>query len=205
MPTVTQNASAVVIVTPPEAPDDLVVTVDALKRNCGFATSETDLDDVFRDLILDATDYVEEAARTFLRPVTVDEQFESFPCGGNVFRLSRAPVRSLTGMTYYDVDGAIQTFDGASYAGWLDHNPPVVSLLGTAAWPATQYGRMPAVTIRYEAGPETVAGAKRGLYRAVMLIATATYQNQDGRERSGPLVIPDAATAMILATAQRGL
>lgn len=206
MPAVTQIASAVVIVTPPEAPDDLVMTVDALKRNCGFATSDTDFDDVFRDLILDATDYVEEAARTFMRPVTVDEQFEYCPAGTGAFRLSRCPVRAITSVTYVDTEGDTQTLASTAYSAWLAHNPPLVGAV-TNAWPSTKPGIMPAATIRYTAGPETVDAAtiSRGLYRAVMLIATATYQNGDGRERSGPLVIPDAATAMILATAKRGL
>lgn len=198
-------ASAVVLVTPPEAPNDLVITVDALKSNCGFASSETDYDETFRDLILQSTDYVEEAARTFLRPVTVDEEFEVFPYGSIPIRLSRDPVRSLTSLTYVDSDGVEQTMDTSGYRGWLAHNPPLVYVAASQSWPITQYGYFPAVTVRYEAGPVAVSGAKYGLIAAVKLIATATWNNRDGREREGPLVIPPAAHSLILATAKRGL
>lgn len=207
MPAVQNIPSSVSIVTPPTAPDDLPITIDALKLNCGFGESDTALDSVFRSLILESTDYVEEASRCYLRPVVVDEFFEFIPSNSLAFRLSRYPVRSITSIKYYDLDGVLQTMSTDDYNGWLSYNPPLVCRKGQTVWPSTQYGTIPAVTIRYAAGPVNVdeGNNKFGLIAAVKLIATATYQNGDGRERSGPLVIPEAAKSLIMATAMRGL
>lgn len=199
--------SSVAIVTKPSPPDDLVITVDELKLNCGFSSLDTDLDLIFRNLILESTNYVEEAARCFLRPVTVNESFERFPEGFKQIRLSRYPVRSIVSFSYVDYAGVTQTLvAGTDYSTWLDYNPPLVCRLGTNRWPYTKPGYIPALTIQYQAGPATViSDPQYGLNRAIKLIATATYQNEDGRERKGPLIIPPAAMSMILATGKRGL
>lgn len=197
--------SSIVVVTPPAAPDDLVITVDALKKNCGFASTDTDFDDVFRRLILEATDYVENAARCYLRPFVIDEQFEYFPYGTNPIRLSREPVRSITSVSYKDETGVTQTMDAADYQTWLSHNPPLVSPTGGECWPDTDQNALQAMTVRYAAGPVSVSADYRPtLVNAVMLIATATWNNADGKERHGPLVTPPRALDLIQAGAIKG-
>jgi hypothetical protein len=64
-----------------------------------------------------------------------------------------------------------------------------------------------AAVVARAAGPATVDEGNNpfGLIAAIKIIAQATYQNGDGRERSGTLVIPEAAKSLILATAMRGL
>lgn len=197
--------SAIRIVESPTAPNDLCFTIDVLKRNCGYPASETDFDDLFRDLILASQDYVEEAARTFLRPVTVAEEFACFPRDGWPIRLGREPVREILSVGYRDADDADALMMSADFTPWLAHNPPLVRAVLNNAWPTTRDGYMPALTVTYKAGPETVAAQTRHtLVNAVKLIASANWQNQDGRERSGPLVIPEAATSLILAGGRRG-
>lgn len=197
--------SAIRIVESPTAPNDLCFSIDVLKRNCGFATAETDFDDLFRDLILMAQDHVEDAARTFLRPVVVAEEFAGFPSTNVELRLGREPVREVISVVYRNADDEDATMNVADYHAWVSHNPPLVRSRGGAAWPSTLYGYLPAVTVTYAAGPETVAtNTRHALVNAVKLIATATWQNQDGREKSGGLVIPDAVHSLLMAGARRG-
>lgn len=197
--------SAIRLVESPTAPNDLSVTVEVAKRNSGYATSDTDFDDLFRDLILSAQDYVEEAARTYLRPVTVAEEFARFPPDGGAFRLGREPVRDVLSVVFRNVDDEDETMATADYQAWASHNPPLVVTKGLAVWPSSLPGALPAVTVTYTAGPETVAANTRHtLIQAVRLIVSATWQNQDGREKSGGLVIPDAVHSLIMAGAKRG-
>lgn len=195
-----------VVVTEPTPPDDMVITVDELKLNCGFSTFDTDFDSLFRSLVLEATQYVEDAARQFLRPVVVEESFERFPGGNKHIRLSRGPVRSVVSLTHVDSNGVTQTLvQGIDYGTWLNYNPPMITRIGMTRWPVVKAGYTPALTVTYNAGPATVTTKPNfGMIAAIKMIATATYQNQDGRERRGPLIIPPAAMSMIHATAPRG-
>lgn len=197
--------SAIRLVESPTAPNDLCVTVEVAKRNSGYATSDTDFDDLFRDLILMAQDYVEEAARTYLRPVTVAEEFARFPCDGGAFRLGREPVRDVLSVVFRNEDDEDETMATADYQAWVSHNPPLVRMKNENLWPTPLTGALPAVTVTYTAGPETVAtNTRHALLQAVRLIVATTWQNQDGREKSGGLVIPDAVHSLIMAGAKRG-
>ena len=89
-------------------PNDLCITVGELKSNVSFVDT-TELDFNIRNLLLAAQDYVENAANTFLTPVTVTETWQGFPGNLAPFELSAEPVRSLTSLTYMDINGVSQT------------------------------------------------------------------------------------------------
>lgn len=183
----------------PSAPNDLAVTIDTVKEECGFPTSDTDQDSLFRSLIIQAQNYVEEAAREFVRPVTVTEKIDAFPEGKIPIRLSR-PCRSLTSVVYVDENGATQTVLASNYSTWLTHTPPLISAKGSTPWPTTSSDELAAVTITYESGPASVSAAKPALLQAVILICKETWQKGDRND----LAIPPQAKDMIAIVSGRG-
>lgn len=193
-----------IVTTAAVAPNDLAVSIDAIKEECGYSSADTDNDATFRAMILQAQDYVEEAGRTLLRPVVVTERLECFPAYYSPIRLSREPCRSITSVSYVNEAGATIAMDASDYKTWLEHSPPLVAPVGGETWPTTDARELQAVTIVYAAGPTTVADIRPSLLAAVTLIVKATWNNQDGRNREGELAIPQAAKDLIAASARRG-
>ena len=188
-------------ITRPAAPLDLCVTVAEVKTNAG-AIEDTSEDALIGMMIRSAQSYVETKAETILNPSTVVERFSGFPCGN--LELSREPVRSVTSLTYVDVDGAEQSMASDKRQQWLDHNPPLICPIGTEPWPLTKPGALGPVTVTYLAGPANAVDARSEFKLAVLVIATATYEHRDAFLRNSELKVPDIVRQMIEAGARRG-
>jgi len=184
------------------APNDLCVTVQELKSNVSMVDT-MDLDFNIRNMLLAAQDYVEGAANTFLTPVTVAETWPGFPGAVEPFELSTEPVRSLTSITYLDVNGVSQTITNSQpllNAPLPRIYPPVNSY-----WPNTMAGNFAPITIVYEAGPATTTQARPTLRAAVLTLASQNFEFASGWTKQGPLVVSPMVLAMITAGMKRGL
>lgn len=102
---------------------------------------------------------------------TYDVGFDAFVPGGT-FILPRWPVQSVTSMTYIDANGATQTLATSVYQTDLRSMPARVALASGQTWPATQTGRLGAVTVRFVAGygllPDAVPAPIRAAIKALV-------------------------------------
>lgn len=184
------------------APNDLCVTVQELKSNVSMVDTN-DLDWNIRNMLLAAQDYVEGAANTFLTPVTVAEVWPGFPGAVVPFMLSTEPVRSMTSMTYIDVNGVSQTL--TNYQAILNAPRPMIYPAPNAYWPNTMVGNVAAVSLVYEAGPVTPAKARPTLRAAVLTLASENFEFASGWTKQGALVVSPMVSSMISAGMKRGL
>lgn len=112
-------------------------------------------------------------------------KLDAFPKGREPIELPRAPLQSVTSVTYLDTDGVTQTWSDTEYtvdapAGdtplpgrvypSLDENYPTVT------------GHVPdAVTIEYVAGYESRAVVPDGIKATLLLMIGDLYENREGQ------------------------
>lgn len=110
--------------------------------------------------------------RAFLTQTCV-ERFHCFPCD---FELDRAPVQSITSITYIDTDGAEQTLSPAAYDVDLYSLPARICPAYGYTWPVT-YPRQNAVVVTYVAGWASVDDVPEGVKQAISLMADFKFDN----------------------------
>lgn len=128
----------------------------------------------FTRIIAAARGFVETLANVVMIERVFDWRMDRFPCGKIV--LPRAPLQSVTSITYRDGDDAVQTLDSAEYRVVTDSVRGFVESVD--GWPST-YNRSAAVTVRFVAGfgdlPEDVPQTLR---QAVLLAAAHMFENK---------------------------
>ncbi len=93
--------------------------------------------------------------------------------------IPRAPLQSVTSITYLDSDGNTQTWDASNYRVDTDSTPGRITPAFGATWPGTR-GVTGDVTIKFVAGhgsgsPITYAGEIDGLFHAMKLLMEHLY------------------------------
>lgn len=184
------------------APNDLCITVQELKSNVSMVDT-MELDFNIRNLLLAAQDYVENASNSFLTPVTVTETWQGFPGSLSPFELSCEPVRSLTSLTYIDINGVSQTLTNLQTI--LNAPRPLIYPPTATIWPPAMAGNFAPITIVYEAGPATVAGARSTLRAAVLALASQNFEFGSGQTKQGPLRVSPMVESLISAGMKRGI
>ena len=136
-------------------------------------------DDTYIDtLVKTARMHVEMVTGRSLINQTLDESFDAFPASG--FILGRAPVSSVTSVTYYDEDETSAVVTSSLYQKDLTRSPAKVLLLPGSTWPTTTLRRSSGVVIRYVAGyGATSASVPAPLVHAVKLIVADLYRNRE--------------------------
>jgi len=136
---------------------------------------------------------------------TWDLKLRRFPAGGIPIRLPKAPLQSITSISYVDANGTTQTWDAANYsadapAGEFADRGLLVPDYGVI-YPATQ-GHIFDVTVRLVAGYGAAAAVPEGLVEAVRLLVAHRYDTRT------PVVtgtvaarIPDSVQALLNAYA----
>jgi uncharacterized phiE125 gp8 family phage protein len=129
----------------------------------------------------------QECGRAFVTQ-TLTLYLESFPRGRAAIPLPRPPLQSVTWVKYYDGDGVQQTLSGALYHVATGGEPGRIAPVGSAYWPAVQYGRPEAVEIRYVAGYGLAADVPNEAKAAILMILSERRDNP-----AGGLAIPPGA------------
>lgn len=109
----------------------------------------------------------------------------------------RAPLQSVTSITYLDSDGAQQTLAGATYRVDAYSIPARLALGYAQSWPAL-YGVVNAATVRFVAGYGDAAQDVPAPIRQAILLLTAELYEQ--RQESVPLAFsgtPFGVTALL--------
>lgn len=135
--------------------------------------------------ILAARQWVEQVTGRALAVQTLELSLDSFPCGA--ITLPRAPVASITSITYTDSAGVTQTVPATDYLLDAARPIPVVVPAYGKAWPASR-GDAGNVKVRFVAGE---AQPPQPLRQALLLLVS-----QWNEEREAPSANP-AVDALI--------
>ena len=102
--------------------------------------------------------------------------FDEFP--EYHMRITKSPMTSVTAITYYDADGALQTLSASDYQVDSVSEPARIALAPTASWPATEAARLNAVRVEFVAGV-AVADVPKSYKQAIMMAAAHFYANRE--------------------------
>lgn len=136
----------------------------------GQVRMHTRIDDIAEDaLVLDyigtARETIEQWTGLLLRSCTMTLTLEAFE---SPILLPRAPVTSITSITYTDSDGDAQTVAGADYSLRKSGDQYSIVLAAGAAWPSIEAGSLIDVAVVAGYGPHDLPGDIRAvLYRMV--------------------------------------
>lgn len=169
------------------------------------------MDDVTADdsliaaLVTAAREYIEGATARALVTQTLRTKIDGFPASDDAIRLPRAPVQSVSSVTYLDSDGATQTMSASDYVALLDLEPAEVALAADASWPTTSEQRG-AVTVTYVAGYGAAGVVPQAIKQAILLLVGHWYANREAvAPGQGVSEIPMGAQALISMYAVRSV
>lgn len=109
--------------------------------------TDTALDGEIEMTIKALTRYVEQVTGRSIIHRTLQQVLDAFP---SAIRLDYSPISEVLFVRYFDESGVEQTLDPQDY--YLDAVNSYLVPAPDAAWPATQSGRINAVTVEYVAG-----------------------------------------------------
>lgn len=170
----------------------MAISLAQAKAHC--RVDDTDSDAVITGFIRAATEYVSERTGLTLQPTTLQYRADRWSCLGGWrsswwLQLPRSPVRDVTAITYFDVDGIEQTIAPSSYS-WEPTNSGAYIWFGkTYSLPALEAGRPSAVRVMFEAGFNDPADNDTGsdpslilperLQQAMLLLIGHWFENRE--------------------------
>jgi|MDTE01.1.fsa_nt_gb uncharacterized phiE125 gp8 family phage protein len=158
------------------APTAEPVTLAELKEQLRIEISTTEDDTFLEGLIASSRQAVEALLGKVLIDQTVVAKLNEFP-KEEYFELPTPPVSSVTSITYYDDDNAIQTLASADYS-LNDYCDPQRIVRNTDVdWPTT-YDRWDAITVTYQAGYATASAVPASIKTVIKMLAAETYENR---------------------------
>lgn len=160
--------------TPPAA---AVVTVEEAKAH--LRVDEAADDSYITALVAKATQAAERYCdRAFIAQDWVLE-LDAFPTCTKLIKVPLPPLVSVTSLDYVDADGADQVLAPADYQV-SKRSPAVIAPAPGKSWPATQAGRLDAVTIEFKAGYGNAADAvPKPIHHAILLLVAHWYENRE--------------------------
>lgn len=95
-----------------------------------------------------------------------------------MLRLGRAPVISLTSITYVDMNGATQTLDPTKYQVDLATEPARILPVYGSYWPVVR-PQLAAVTVTYQAGYGAASAVPDAIKHAMRILISHWYENRE--------------------------
>ena len=134
-------------------------------------------------LIAAARQHVEAVTGRALLTQTWDLVLPGFPLSG-VIELPKAPLQSVTSITYVDPDGVLRTLDPSQYLVQTPAGPHAapgrITRPPNVAWPATEASRLDAVMVRFVAGyGSSGADVPEAIRQALLLLIGHWYENRE--------------------------
>lgn len=130
-------------------------------------------------LIKAATREVERLTSRQIINATWDLKLDRFPCGydSRIF-IPKAPLSSVTSITYTDAAGDSQTLATSVYKVITSREPGEIHLKYGQSWPTT-YSEAEVVTVRFVAGyGATVSAVPEGIRQAILLLVDHWFENR---------------------------
>lgn len=162
-------------------------------------------DDTYLGTLIEAArDLAERQTGLALLTQTWRETFDWFPSRNRTghdaaaFDIARAPLISVSSITYYDENGDQQTVDSSLYVVDTDNRlRPRVTLAHGQSWPGIQ-NRPNAVSITYVAGyGATSASVPPAIRHAVLLMLGHWYENREAVSEKSMSEPPFAVRALL--------
>lgn len=168
------------------APADEPVTPDDLKLHARIDDDIVADDDYLETLISLAREHIEHLTGVAMIHQTWRITLDAFPSDDAPIYLPRAPLSSVTSVTYLDEDGASQTLAAADYSAETATDPASwpnqISLAYNESWPSTRVIR-DAVTITAVFGfGANASDVPRDLAHAVRMLALFWYEHRAAAE-----------------------
>ena len=162
------------------------ITLDEAKDQCNVARANGSQDPWFKATIKAATDYVQRYTSRQLVNATFDFQLDMFPCGVEPIYLPRAPLSSVTSVTYLDTSNVSTVWSSGDYRVITSTDPGKITLGYQEVYPAT-YSVSGAITVRFVAGyGSTAASAPDSLKAAIKLLISHWFENRSPVGTVGP-------------------
>ncbi len=163
------------ILTLQTAPTTEPITLTEAKSHCRV-TSDDD-DTLLTTLIKTARLHVEGITNRSLITQTWDLYLSSF-CDTQII-LPRAPLSSVTSVSYYDTGGALQVWDSSNYVvdtdSWQGRIYPVYN----GNWPSDVRGYEKDIVIRFVAGYGAASAVPNPIKHAILLLIGELYENRE--------------------------
>lgn len=134
-----------------------------------------DRDSEIEAMIKEVRDHVERVTNRALITQTWEQSFRGF---SNVMTLWKAPLQSVTSITYVDDDGATQTLSTDVYQVDTRHTPGRVLLAYGQTWPSVR-DQENNVIVQYVAGYATTADVPLSIKRAMKLLLGHYSENAE--------------------------
>ena len=151
------------------------VTLEEAKTQLAIPTAVTDHDAHVTQLILAATEIVEEDANRAFVTQTVTEKLYGFPCGEREIVVARGPLASVTAIQYVDTDGATQSF--TDYVADTTHQPGRIILNYNTFWAQTR-DIQNSVVLTYISGV-AVASVPKIAKQAILLMVAHMFDMKE--------------------------
>lgn len=176
------------------APTERVVSLDEVRAFLRVDSSESDVE--LLRLIEVATDRIVNLTRRQLCTATRRLILQGFPCARRL-ELPWPPLQSIVAVTYFDENGASQTWASSKYFVSTATEPGYVAPKQAEDWPATYEGRPDAVTVEYVAGYATVDAIPEALRHAVLMSVGHYYEQRGELTRNNLVEAPQAVGHLI--------
>ena len=166
------------------APEAEPVTLAEAKLH--LKRDDTDDDDLITALIQAAREHIESWSDRLLVSQTWQMTLHCFPRSNGAIRIPKAPLRSITSITYTDQNGDGQTFSSSLYTVDANDKQGWVYLAYNQDWPDTR-GEPNAVTITFVGGyapgsaspVDHAENVPQPIKRAMLLLVGHWYANRE--------------------------
>ena len=152
--------------------------VSASEAKSHLRVDTTADDTLIGTLITAARQHVENHLRRALITQTWELVMDAFPAG-DVIRLPRPPLVSVTSIKYTDEDGNESTFSSAAYVVDTDSTKGRVVLKSGETWPSDTLAAANGVRVRYVAGYGEASAVPRPIRQAILLLIGTLYENRE--------------------------
>ncbi len=146
------------------------------KAQCRVALPDEDA--LIAGYVLAARKFVEQHTGLLLLTQTCEMTLDAFPTN-DYFEMARAPVQSVSSVTYVDTNGSPQTWPSANYVSDAFRGRPAVRLAYNASWPIART-QANAVTVTFVAGYGSNPGdAPEPIRQAMLLLIGHWYEHRE--------------------------
>lgn len=173
------------------APTSEPLTVSDVKAHANIDT--TDDDALLTTYIIAAREHVEDKINRTLITQTWDYYLDRFH---NVMEMPKAPLQSVSAITYVDTDGATQTLSTSIYTVDSDSDPGRVVLAYNQSWPSVR-ADINVVKITFISGYGNAAAVAQAIKHAMLLLVSHWYESRESASQINLTNIPSGVDSLL--------
>lgn len=175
------------------APATNPVSLSEAKAQC--RVDHSDDDTLIGLLISGATAHLDGYTGVLGRALVTQTWRQDLESFSDPLRLALGPVASITSVTYYDADNAVQTLAGTVYGLFADEFGAYLALKPDQSFPSV-YSRRDAISVTYVAGVADSA-VPAPIKHAILLMVGHWYANREAVAEAQMHEVPMAVDALI--------